>query len=259
MSILQSILFGLVVLITHFLEGITGFGCTVLALPFGISLAGVKIAVPVLVVIAWVLALYIVIIDFKKIVWKEYFKIVAFVILGLPIGMWLFSSMPDAILKKLLGSFMIMIALRGLAVAFKTRTAVSYSAAVTDNFPGETKKISRPKYWLNLLLFLGGIVHGAFGSGGPLVVIYAAGALPAKSNFRATLCALWFTLNSIIIIRYISQSVLTVPVIKLILWALPFLVIGMILGNIAHDRIKENAFIKLVYAVLLVSGFFMFI
>jgi hypothetical protein len=34
MSIFFIILFGLVVLSTHFLEGITGFGCTVLALPF---------------------------------------------------------------------------------------------------------------------------------------------------------------------------------------------------------------------------------
>ena len=41
-------LLGWVVLITHFLEGITGFGCTVLALPFAILLVGTKQAVPVL-------------------------------------------------------------------------------------------------------------------------------------------------------------------------------------------------------------------
>ena len=28
MDILQTVLFGLVVLITHFIEGVTGFGCT---------------------------------------------------------------------------------------------------------------------------------------------------------------------------------------------------------------------------------------
>jgi uncharacterized membrane protein YfcA len=104
MDILRTILFGLVVVVTHFVEGITGFGCTVLALPFAISLAGVKITVPVLVVVAWLLALYIIIVDFKNIVWKEYLVIVSFVILGLPIGMWMFGNLPESELKKLLGN-----------------------------------------------------------------------------------------------------------------------------------------------------------
>ena len=57
MEIYIILLFGMVVLITHFLEGITGFGCTVLALPFCIMLVGIKAAVPVLVILAWILAL----------------------------------------------------------------------------------------------------------------------------------------------------------------------------------------------------------
>ena len=66
---------------------------------------------------------------------------------------------------------------------------------------------------------------------------------------------LWFTLNSIIIVKNIKQGVMTAPVMELILWMLPFLAAGMILGNYAHKRIRENSFIKLVYTVLLVSGY----
>lgn len=44
-------LFGIVVLMTHFVEGITGFGSTALALPFCIMLVGMKTAVPVLIVL----------------------------------------------------------------------------------------------------------------------------------------------------------------------------------------------------------------
>ena len=77
-EITRIILLGLVVLITHCLEGITGFGCTVLALPFIAMLLGVKTAVPVLVVLAWVLAGYIIIKSWKDINWKEFGFIVLY-------------------------------------------------------------------------------------------------------------------------------------------------------------------------------------
>lgn len=243
MSLIYIILFGLVVLVTHFIEGITGFGCTVLALPFCIMLVGVKTAVPVLVILAWILAIYVIIVDFKHIIWKEFLKIIAFVGLGLPAGMWLFTSLPEGILKKILGVFMIVVSIRGL-----------YVSLVGD---GKLKYIN--KYVLDFALFLGGIVHGAFGSGGPFVVIYATRALPDKSNFRATLCTLWAVLNTVIILRDISGGTIDAAVLNLLLWTIPFLAAGMILGNLAHRTIKDKMFTKIVYAVLLVSGFFMFL
>jgi uncharacterized protein len=241
--IIILILFGIVVLLTHFLEGITGFGCTVLALPFCTMLVGIKTAVPTLVILAWLLSLYVIIIDFKKIVWRQYLKILIFVLLGLPIGIVLFSRLPEQLLKIILGVFMIAVAIRGIYISFRSNAIV--------------KKV--PQFILNICLFLGGIVHGAFGSGGPFVVIYATEKLPDKSNFRATLCTLWFTLNTIIIIEDISSAVITVSVIKLLLVSIPFLAVGMIAGNIAHGKINEKLFTKMIYVVLLFSGVFMFI
>lgn len=243
MEMYAILLFGLVVLITHFLEGITGFGCTVLALPFCIMLVGIKTAVPTLIILAWILAGYIVIIAFKDILWKEFIRIISFVVLGLPIGIWLFSRMPEGILKKILATFMILVSIRGLYVSFK----------------GSGFKLQMPKLLLNAVLFLGGIIHGAFGTGGPFVVIYATKAIPNKNNFRATLCLLWFSLNTLIIVRNIMNGVITASVINLLLWTIPFLVAGMLLGNIAHNRVKDTMFVRTVYGVLLLSGIFMFV
>jgi uncharacterized membrane protein YfcA len=254
-NIIQTVLFGLVIMFSHFVEGITGFGCTVLALPFGISLVGIKTAVPTLVVIGWIIALYIVIIDFKNIIWKEYFKMVSVVIFGLPIGMWLFSNLSDVFLKKLLGIFMIVISTRGIILAFREKKLEIYPA---ENAKFFSKKTS-DKFLYNVILFCGGIIHGAFSSGGPFIVIYATVALPDKSNFRATLCALWLTLNLILIVKNINQGVMSISIIKLVLCLLPFLIVGMVLGNIAHNRIKKDLFIKIVYAILFISGIFMFI
>lgn len=229
--------FGFVVMITHLIEGITGFGCTALALPFTVLLVGIKTAVPLLVILGLLSALYIVIISFKNIVWHEYWQIVILVILGLPVGIILFRSLPVEILELVLAVFMIVLSTRGLYVSF------------TD------KKIIVPnKRVLKLFLFLGGCIHGAFGTGGPLVILYATVALPHKSNFRATLCLLWVTLNTIIVLQSLADGIISVEVIKLLLFSMPFLITGTILGNWLHHKVNEGLFLKLVYLVLLLSG-----
>lgn len=242
MTILTIILFGCVVLIAHFLEGITGFGCTVIALPFCALLVGIKTSVPVLTALGVILSFYIIIVDFKSIVWKEYFRIIAFVGVGLPFGMMIFRYLPESTLKRILGIFMILVAARGIYTSFK--------GAASD----------RPinKYVLNVILFLGGIIHGAFSTGGPFIVIYATQALKNKKNFRATLSTLWATLNTVIVIKTIYSGVFTTPVIKMFLYSVPFLIVGMLLGNWAHNKIKDTVFTKMVYIVLFISGFFMF-
>jgi uncharacterized membrane protein YfcA len=266
MSVVQEILFGVVVLITHFIEGITGFGCTVLALPFATSLAGIKTAVPVLTIVAFILALYIVIIDFRQIVWKEYGRIVIYVLLGLPVGMWLFSNMPDRMLKLVLALFMVGVSVRGLYTSYREQAhdngCCPAAATVNPDRPTLDKKKVNPdsrlkRIILPVLLILGGIVHGAFSSGGPFIVIYATKALPDKGKFRATLCLLWVTLNGIKMISDLIVGTYTAPVTRLTLITLPFLAVGMILGNLAHHRIQARNFIKLVYGILLLSGLFM--
>lgn len=240
MSAAAVFLFSLVVLITHLIEGITGFGCTVLALPFGVYLFGLKTAVPTLVILALILALYVVISSYNYIIWRVYFRILFFMGLGLPVGLFLFSRFPEKNLKLILAVFMIFIGLRGLYMTFS----------------GKQIFTNMPDIFLKILLFLGGCIHGAFGSGGPLAVIYATKTLPEKSNFRATLCLLWVTLNTVILIQDFKSGAITEEVLKLLLFLFPALVLGAFLGNVLHKKMDKSIFDKIVYSVLLLSGVF---
>jgi len=235
------VLLGCVVLVTHFLEGITGFGCTVLALPFAIMLIGTKQAVPVLLFLALLLAIYIVSIDRRRIVWKEFGKIVFFVGLGLPVGIFAFGYLNETVLKYILGAFMIVVASRGL---------LTYVVKLNEN--------RLPDWVLNVLLTIGGFIHGVFSSGGPLVVIYAKKVLPDKSSFRATISMLWLTLNTVMLIQSVVSGRMTPQIWEIIAVCLPFLIGGALAGNWAHRHIKDKYFSQLVYGVLLISGLFMF-
>ena len=109
--------------------------------------------------------------------------------------------------------------------------------------------------WMRLVLTVGGIIHGAFGTGGPFVVIYAGKALPDKSLFRVTLCMLWTILNTILIVKWTATGgVWTPQVIKATSMALPFLAAGLLVGDWLHHRVNERRFRLTVYGVLFLSG-----
>lgn len=241
MIISTMLIVGVIVLITHMLEGITGFGCTAIAMPFTIMLVGVKTAKPALTILGFLLCLYIVIISFKDIVWKQFIRIIGFVGLGLPVGLWAFDKLPEKLLIKLLAIFIILIAIRGIYITF-----TSYKRTKPANHG-----------LLNFILFLGGCVHGAFTSGGPIVTVYATEALPNKNNFRATLCMLWVVLNGIMIIQTAANGLITPDVIKLLVVTIPFLIVGGLLGNWAHHKIHDTYFSKIVFIILLITGILM--
>jgi uncharacterized membrane protein YfcA len=66
------------------------------------------------------------------------------------------------------------------------------------------------------------------------------------------------TLNSIRVIKIALSGTLTASGVKYLEWSVPFLLAGMLIGNLAHNKIDEKFFGKVVYIVLLVAGFFMF-
>ena len=232
----------LVVFLTHVQEGITGFGCTVLALPFVALLLGLDVAVPVLVIQAWVLNLYIVLVSRRQIVWAEYWRIVLLAGIGLPLGIWMARALPETGLKWILAIFMLAVGAHGLWTHWRMQVI-------------EVKTSSTlAKRLASFFLPLGGIIHGAFGSGGPLVVIYAAKTLMEKSLFRVTLCLLWLTLNSILISQWALSSRLDANVLRISWLCLPFTIVGMVGGNIAHNRMNELLFRRIVYAVLIAAG-----
>lgn len=241
----QLILIGIIVLITNFQEGITGFGCTALALPFVALLLGdVELAKHILVPIAYMLALAIVIMSRKQIVWREYWRIVLLAGIGLPIGMWISKSLPKEGMQWLLAAVFTLIGIHGL---------IRESSRKGKQVPATGLK----KTLLSGIVPLGGVMQGAFGSGGPLVVVYATRALVDKSSFRVTLCMVWVTLNTILLTDWIRDPryhAINMHAMRAVLICMPFTIGGLVLGNFAHHKVNETVFRRMVYAVLSASG-----
>jgi hypothetical protein len=235
---------GVIVFITHTLEAITGFGCTVLAFPFVIALMGdIEQAKIILSILAWILAVYFAITKFKSINWKQFGIIALFAGLGMPIGMLLFKAYNPFLLKKVLGTFIVL----------------SAGIQLTKIFVPNNKIKALPSLLNYNFLFLGGIVHGAFAVGGSLIVLYSAKKIPDKRQFRATMTLLWTTLNTILVLQYFLEKKITEKVGFDLLSLLPFLIGGIVLGEVIHTKVSENLFKKIVFFSLLLVGIIMVI
>lgn len=221
---------------THFVSALTGFGCTIIAMPFVISLIGISQAKSVLLVMGIIQPGYVLLKTYKYLRLKSCLTIIIISSLGLPLGYLLYSKLPQYQLIVILGVFMILAGSVGIAKL------------------NGLELNSIPKLLGYLLLFLGGIMQGAFVSGGPLIVIYAGIILTNKQEFRATLSFLWVILNIATFIQSLYVGAYTLEVIKYTLINIPFLIIAIIYGNKLANKISKVTFEYILNIVLIVAG-----
>ncbi|MGL5329691.1 MAG: TSUP family transporter [Peptostreptococcaceae bacterium] len=232
------ILLSFIVFFAHFIGALTGFGATVLALPFTISLIGINNGKPMLIVLGFLQCLVVAIQQFKNINWREVKKVVIIVSLGMPIGLILYKILPKDFLLNLLSIFMLIVSIKGFM------ELKGYKFQSLSNFT------------LNSLLFSGGIIHGAFVSGGPLLMIYSSETIKDKNIFRASMSMIWVILNGFLMIDSIISKVYTPTILTYTVLTLPALFLGIFLAGKLSDKVNQRMFNFTIYTVLAITAIF---
>lgn len=230
---MKTIAFLILILLTNIIQGITGFAGTVLAMPFAILLLGIDVAKPVLNITTLIACILIVFESYKHIVWKECLKMIGIMFIGVFIGEYMYQMFSVDLLLTIYAIFIILIALKGI-------------------FIKQTYDLDEKV--LIAIIVLAGIIHGMFLSGGPLLIIYAVKKLQDKATFRATLAPVWIVLNSYLLIKQFTSSLITTQVITLALWSIPVLIIAIIIGKKLYEHMSQKFFLMLSYILLFISG-----
>lgn len=234
MEVESYAIYCVVLCLSHLVQGITGFGAIVLALPVLTFFFPLKTLIPALIVVNLIQTTWLVATERKHIHSRHARTIVLLSLVGLPFGYAVYRFLPSDQLKIGLGMFVVIVA--------------------TWNLSGFTSKRQAPLPLYYLLNLMGGFVQGAIASGGPFMVIYAARMLKDKSAFRATLSVVWTVLNVILCCTYTATQTWSSDMLPLIGLALPCMALGTALGMALHQRIPEKPFRTLVFSILLVSG-----
>jgi hypothetical protein len=236
-TVTTLVVLGCILVFSHTVETILGFGSTIIALSLGFHLLPLKILVPVLVSLALLQSIWLVGRWYRHIEWRLLgMKILPLAALGVVIGFFSREMADEKTLKTLLGGFIIIVSLGELYLIFF----------------GKNINKEMPWYGALPLLLGGGFFHGLFATGGPPIVYYAGRQIPTQAAFRASLSTLWLILNAGMITAFLIGGQLDWGKVRLTAWVLPGLIVGIFLGSLI--RIRDLWFKVLTYLLLFFSG-----
>lgn len=227
---------GLIIFISAMVQGATGFGFSLIALPLLGFFFDWKIVVPALVIYSIVLNLIVLSrIRFKP-NWKDIGLLSAFAICTIPLGVQMLLFIDQSTLKLIVGILIISIALimlKGLKINLKNKL-LAYSIAG----------------------ILSGILNGSVSLSGPPVVVLLANENKDKNDFRGSLTIVFFLLNVVTVILYWQKRLFENPEINKMMILMPVMIIGTYLGIYLGNKIDESKFKKAVLILLFIMGVF---
>jgi uncharacterized protein len=229
------VILGVIALSAFATEGAIGFGGTVLAASIGAQVIDLDLLLPAFVPLNFLLSSWLLGRGFKLVAWRMLVVEVAPAVgIGAAIGLALFHLPAKHLFAFGFGVFVV-----GLATLQLARPA--------------DKQLARPLQWL--LLGLGGVAHGLFGTGGPMIVYVVRRRLPDKTVFRSTLAVLWLVLNVALLANYASAGLYTTTTGKTLGVLALAIVPGLMIGERVHRKLDAARFERVVWVVLLVAGF----
>ena len=227
----------LFILIAYTIETVTGFGSIVIALSLGAILLPIPALLPVLVPLNILMSGYLSVRHRHAIHWPTLLRmILPLMAAGTLAGYLLRPYLGAELLQGLFGVLIIWFAGRELWRMANNHVPRAHPTGLTRG-----------------LMAVAGVTHGLFASGGPLLVYALTGVQLDKARFRATLIAVWFSLNSLLTVIFLLDGSLLAAGPRLLMY-LPVLVVGVCLGEWLHHRVNEQRFRQLVFVMLLVTG-----
>jgi uncharacterized membrane protein YfcA len=228
------VILGIVALLAFTTEGAIGFGGTVLAASIGAQIVDLEVLLPAFVPLNMLMSSWLLGRGLKVIAWRLLLVEVAPAVgVGAAIGLFLFHVPAKTLLALVFGGFVI-----GLSVLQLVRPA--------------ERALARP---LQLgLLGLGGVAHGLFGTGGPMIVYVVRRSLADKLAFRSTLAVLWLALNVALLVNFATSHLYTRATGEVSAVIALALVPGLIAGGWLHHKLDAKKFERVVWLVLLLAG-----
>jgi hypothetical protein len=230
-----------VVFVATTLRSAFGFGEALVAVPLLAFFIPLNIAAPLAVLISITIAGVVVVQDWRKIHLYSTGWLVLSTLFGIPLGVWLLTSIHQGAVKIALAIFII---------AFST-----YSLIIKR--PPELP--SDKRMWLLGCGFCAGVLGGAYGMNGPPLAIYGAMRRWSAQHFRATLQGYFLPASIIGMGGYWAAGLWIPAVTHYYLISLPAALPAIWLGRVVNHRLQGEAFLKYVYAGLAGIGLLLLI
>lgn len=220
-----------------FLQGLTGFGFALVALPLLGLFMPLKTTIPLVCMLAICVSLMISVQLRKAIHFRSILVLLAATVPAIPLGVYVLTQVSAQWLGLALGVLMI--------------SFTAYQLAA--------RPVLRPLGMASTLTagFLSGVLGGSIGAGGPPVIIYSAMQPWSKDRAKATL-AFYFCISGLTIsLSHAVSGLITPAVLDSFLILLPALALGIWLGLLAYTRLSDSGYRRLALGLVFALGWLM--
>jgi len=227
---LMSIIF----FVAGLIQGLSGFGSALLAMPLLTIFLDAKIAVPLCVLNGLLITSYLTL-ELKGSLDRE--KILPLLIGCLPgvfLGVTFLKNTSSSVIKLLLG---VLIICYGFYAMF---------------FHPKPRKI--PAIWSYVAGFSTGFIGSAFSAGGPPTIIYTTLTDWSRDHIKATLSGFFFFSGVITAIVHAANGLTNTLIVKYFLATAFFVLLGTYTGSKFYRRINRQRYVQIILVVLVILG-----
>ena len=224
-----------VVFVATLIRSTFGFGEALIAVPLLALCIPISLAAPLAVLLSITIAVLVVAQDWKKIHVRSTGWLVGATLLGIPLGLWLLTSVNERVVKALLA---VLILVFGYCLLGKRTPELRHDS----------------RRWLLGCGFVAGVLGGAYGMNGPPLVIYGVMRRWTAQHFRATLQGYFLPASLIGMTGYWAAGLWVPAVTHYYLLSLPVVLPTVFLGRAINRKLRSDVFLRYVYAGLLCIG-----
>lgn len=229
-----------IVLSAYFIRGITGFGSGLISVPLLALSQPLQFAIPLVLALDFTASIALGRVNRRLVDWDEIKILLPLGVIGACIGTYALINMPTTPILVTLGAFTMFFGFR--------------------NIFGEHAKEKLSRAWAVPAGLLGGGAGALFGAGSPTYIMYLTRRLLDKGVVRATFSALIAIDGGFRLGLFLYAGLLSNPKLQLMyVAALVPMAFGLYSGNKVHTDLTSEGMLKVVGALLVLSGFMLFV
>jgi uncharacterized membrane protein YfcA len=224
----------IIIFLAFLAQGITGFGSGLIGMSLLISVIDVQIAAPLFALVA-LTGEFISLVRFREhLKFSAVWRLAVPSMLAIPVGILLAQRVADYWVLLILGIILV--------------SYGSYSLLVP-----RLPELRHPN-WAFPFGFVGGLLSGAYNTGGPPVVIYGNLARWEAKDYKSSLQGYFITNSLLVSLVHLRTGHITADVQHGVLLALPAMLIGLVVGWRVERYFSPTVFRRMVMILLIVIG-----
>ena len=230
---------GLIFLLAGFVQGLTGFGSALVAIPLLSFVVDIKTAVPLSMLNGLIITTYLAIALRRHLDRRKILPLLVGALPGILVGVLLLKTVDASGIRYGIGILLIGYSLYNLLV--------------------RPRPLNPGRGWGYAAGFLTGAIGAAFSAGGPPAIIYTTLTSWDKDEIKATLTGFFVANGFLTAIMHALSGITTLSVMKFFFITAPFVLCGTFIGSRVSGRINRATYLRIIYYFLIVMGVMMFV